>query len=468
MLSATGSNQTFTVPKGVDFVGAKLKGAGGGDSTFDGRAGGSGGSAEGSITVTAGDVLNVTVGTPTFGGGGLPGAGNRGTAGTGGGLSALWTGAPFTGRPLLLAGGGGGASGAGAPNPSGGDGGGSDGTGGNSTSGPAFAGGGGSQIAGGAGGQGGGTPGGKFQGGNGSDGTDSGGGGGRGWFGGGGGHDQINEGDANNDGGGGGGSGYVGLIGIVAGATTAGAGAGPRLDGQVFLQWTAPAPAIAAPADGARTSDTMPTFSGTGVFGTDLTLTIDGAAVVCTEADPVVIGNDATWLCTPTVALTFDSHAAVPSQRDPANPTAPYPSGPIVNFTVQAQPTPPGPPVITVPADGTRLGNNMPTLTGTGQSGATVDVIDVIDANGASLCEPHPVVGTDGSWTCTVALPLPDGPVTFTPTQMDFFNQVSDPGATVHAVIDTTAPGAPTITALPAFTRGHTSPCAAPGNRAPP
>ena len=252
----SGSAQTFTVPAGVSSVRVTMWGAGGGGSTAAGgnsANGGAGGFADGTVSVTPGTAMAVTVGQggqnggtgATYGRGGGGGNGaNAGVAGSsGGGMSALWNGGTefSAAAARLIAGGGGGSAfwtDVGSPVPGGGggtNGGSSTGTGGR----------GGTQAAGGARGTPSagtvaatcpaGTDGSALQGGTGCSavgGTplqyEGGGGGGGGWFGGGGGMAQcsntpnpVSVGCSYN-GPGGGGSGFIGT-GVTGGVITAGA-----------------------------------------------------------------------------------------------------------------------------------------------------------------------------------------------------------------------------------------------------
>lgn len=126
--TASGGEQTFTVPAGVTRVDVKLWGAGGGgastaSATFVSGLGGGGAFASGGLAVTPGETLTVVVGAPgmanglagTYGGGGAGGndsstsnGGNGFDGASGGGRSALRR----TGMELLTAGGGGGSAGA--------------------------------------------------------------------------------------------------------------------------------------------------------------------------------------------------------------------------------------------------------------------------------------------------------------------------------------------------------------------
>ncbi|MFE3186436.1 PxKF domain-containing protein [Streptomyces violascens] len=226
--SYTGSAQTFTVPAWVTSVSVDAFGAQGQDGPVGGSAGGQGGEAQATLSVTPGQVLQINVGgTVGFGGGGGGGTGYSPSAdpsvsgGGGGGASDVRTGSYGLGDRVLVAGGGGGGGNAfnvlvsGA----GGSGGGTSGSAGTNGSPAAVGGGAGTSSAGGAGG----APGGSSAaagangasatggaGGSGVSGVNSsgGGGGGGGWYGGGGGGGQTAVGSASGSAGGGGGSGY--------------------------------------------------------------------------------------------------------------------------------------------------------------------------------------------------------------------------------------------------------------------
>lgn len=217
----TGSDQTYTVPAGVNTIRVKMWGAGGGGGnkggwTF-GYQGGGGGYTEADISVTPGQVLTVMVGaggssglvgktTANYGGGG-PNCGGTDCqyGGQGGGRSAIRIGT----EDIATAGGGGGGGSTSGSNAFeyGGGGGGSTGESGISPSSNAYAGKGGTQSSGGAAGSGsniGASGGQKYLGGRPNSPYSYGGSGGGGWFGGGAGAYTSPY-----MGGGGGGSGYI-------------------------------------------------------------------------------------------------------------------------------------------------------------------------------------------------------------------------------------------------------------------
>lgn len=113
----TGSDQTFVVPSGVNYIFVKMWGAGGGHGRAGGWGygadGGGGGHSRGLIPVTPGTSLTVKVGQggrtaaygANYGGGGAAGANaDLSYAGTGGGGAYIFN----STTPLLIAGGGGG------------------------------------------------------------------------------------------------------------------------------------------------------------------------------------------------------------------------------------------------------------------------------------------------------------------------------------------------------------------------
>ncbi|WP_406110057.1 hypothetical protein [Kitasatospora purpeofusca] len=259
----SGGDQTFTVPAGVTAVYARVFGAGGAGSPrayYTGQYGGGGGGyTTGTLAVTPGQALALTVGqggrlnstTSSYGGGGAGGQGytaangSSATGGSGGGMSAVWNGASGT-NPLVVAGGGGGSSpGGDATTPAAGGGGGSNGGQDNQ---PAASGRGGTQTAGGAAATqtacAAATAGAQYQGGRGgaSPQNEGGGGGGGGYYGGGGGACQR-SGTLDANGMGGGGSGYNRGTGVTNtqtanGANSSGNGVGGTSGGRSDAQYT--------------------------------------------------------------------------------------------------------------------------------------------------------------------------------------------------------------------------------------
>ena len=235
--SYTGAVQTFTAPVSGSYT-LDLYGAQGG--TTSQFTGGLGGRAQGTITLTAGQTINIYVGEqPSVTTGGWNGGGNSGGNGRGGGGASdiRVGGTALNNRVVVAAGGGaGGLTSSGFTGSNGAIGGGTTGNSSTASSGGGGLGAGGTQSAGGTsnGCCGSGTAGTLGIGGNGANGlsgcssyTDGwGGGGGGGYYGGGGG------GNCGGGVGGGGGSSFIG--GITGGTTTAGVRTG---HGQVTISW---------------------------------------------------------------------------------------------------------------------------------------------------------------------------------------------------------------------------------------
>ena len=221
--SYTGSNQTFTIPTGLNSFVVDIKGAGGGQQG-SGGAGGAGGRTQGTRTASYGQSYIIIVGEKgklssgsSFGGGGSYNAGNGSGAG-GGGLSGIFLTSYTHGNSVAIAGGGGGCAYGGA---GGGAGGGANGNGGSHGAV------GGSQSSGGSG-QGGGGNGSALQGGSAS-GNGNGGSGGGGYYGGGGGA----EGGTDTSGAGGSGT----IRGLSSASTTTNAGNSSNNNGSVVISY---------------------------------------------------------------------------------------------------------------------------------------------------------------------------------------------------------------------------------------
>ncbi|MDR0958848.1 MAG: Ig-like domain-containing protein [Propionibacteriaceae bacterium] len=110
--------------------------------------------------------------------------------------------------------------------------------------------------------------------------------------------------------------------------------------------------------------------------------------------------------------------------------------------------TAPTAPVITAPVTGAAVTTTTPTITGTGEVGATVVVKD----GSTVICET--TVGEDGAWTCPVTTPLAQGAHSITATLEDAAGNESAPSAAVGFTVDSIAPAAPSIDTANATTIG--------------
>lgn len=133
-------------------------------------------------------------------------------------------------------------------------------------------------------------------------------------------------------------------------------------------------------------------------FTADAVVTIGGKTVT-----PQFIASDGT-------SLTFitPSHPAGPVSVTVT--TAGGTSGPLTYTYVPDEQLPP-PPVITDPPDGGTVTDPTPPISGTGEPGGTVVVIE----GGVVLCTAD--TAADGTWTCTPSTDLPAGSHTITAQQ---------------------------------------------------
>jgi hypothetical protein len=169
-----------------------------------------------------------------------------------------------------------------------------------------------------------------------------------------------------------------------------------------------------------NTGDNTPTFVGTGLPGDTITIK-DGTTVLGTA----VVATDGTWTFTAPASLTDGVHQITTTVTDPAgNTSAPSPA---LAVTIDA--TAPAAPVI-APTNGAAI-------TGTGEPGATVTVMNGSTPVGTAVVAP------DGSWTITPTSALPNG-TQLTATQVDPAGNISGPDT---QTVDTSVPSAPDLTA---------------------
>jgi hypothetical protein len=324
--SATGSNQTFTVPSGVIAVVVDLFGARGGTSVVESPPPhANGGETTGTLSTTPGQAIEVVVGSHGANGtangagaGGFNGGGDGSTdadgccpgGAGGGGATDVRTGACTSAQScdaakrVLVAGGGGGAGGGANAGEAGGAGGGTTGVAGSDVASAATGGGGGTQTSPGSGGTGtsAGTQGDTPSVGDGGPGGGVGGGGGGGWHGGGGGASDATP----NGAGGGGGSSFAGASPshLTQGNSTASA------DGSAAIYWLTWTPA--SPTAGQLV--TLTSHLGAAAAGGTETFK-DGSTTLCSS---VTVASDGTAECSATLAS--GSHTVTATYTDQPSP----------------------------------------------------------------------------------------------------------------------------------------------------
>ncbi|MBX3566405.1 MAG: putative Ig domain-containing protein, partial [Sphingomonas sp.] len=184
------------------------------------------------------------------------------------------------------------------------------------------------------------------------------------------------------------------------------------------------APTVTSPANGATGIAPAPTYAGSAVAGSTVTVYIDGSSIGTTTA------TGGSWTLAGS-ALSNGPHSVKATATISGATSA---DSNINSFTVDA--LAPDAPVITVPANGSTTSNNTPAITGTAEANSTVTV--TIDGSAST------VTATGGNWSVTSAI-LADGPHTVFATATDAVGNVSVASATTNFTVDTVAPAAPVV-----------------------
>ncbi|HEY1101329.1 MAG TPA: Ig-like domain-containing protein, partial [Myxococcota bacterium] len=132
------------------------------------------------------------------------------------------------------------------------------------------------------------------------------------------------------------------------------------------IDTTAPAaPVVTTPANGARSANQTPAYSGTAEASSTVRVFIDGVQVGTTTAN----GSGA-WSFTQPTSLAEGSHTVSVTATDAAGNTSV--SSNTNTFTVDV--TPPSAPVVVTPSNGSSSNTQTPVVTGTAEAGSTVAV----------------------------------------------------------------------------------------------
>ncbi|HEY1376130.1 MAG TPA: Ig-like domain-containing protein [Gemmataceae bacterium] len=192
------------------------------------------------------------------------------------------------------------------------------------------------------------------------------------------------------------------------------------------------------------TNVASPTVVGTAEAGAKVQVVAAGSSGNTTLGTPTADTNG-NWSVTPTTPLTDGTYTVTAIATDAAGNTGPASAG----FSLTIDTTPPAAPVVTglspasdsgTPGDGiTNVAS--PTIVGTAEAGATVQVI----AAGGPGTTPLGTVTADagGNWTVTPTTPLADGTHIVTATATDAAANNGPASAGFNLTIDTTAPSAP-------------------------
>ncbi|MGF9762733.1 Ig-like domain-containing protein [Microvirga sp. 0TCS3.31] len=202
------------------------------------------------------------------------------------------------------------------------------------------------------------------------------------------------------------------------------------------------APGTGTVVNAGATNDTTPTISGTAEAGSTIKV-FDGA----TQLGTTTVDANGNWSYT-TAALSQGSHSITATATDAAGNVSTASTA--RTFTVDTA-APVAPSIVTVADDvapGTgavanagATNDTTPTISGTGEVGATIQVFDGATQLGTTS------VDASGNWSYTTAA-LSQGSHSITATATDAAGNVSAASTARTFTIDTTAPAAPTIDPL--------------------
>ncbi|WP_238178691.1 Ig-like domain-containing protein [Methylobacterium oxalidis] len=187
----------------------------------------------------------------------------------------------------------------------------------------------------------------------------------------------------------------------------------------VVVDTLPPAAPVITTAAG-TTGDSTPTIAGTAEPGAMITVSNGGTVLGTTMAD--VSGN---WSFTPGTALG-DGAAQITATATDAAGNAGAASAPLALVVDTAAPAAP-----TVTSPGGPTADTTPAITGTGEAGATVTLLDGGNPVGTGT------VGQDGTFTVSPTNPLGEGPHNLTVQLTDAAGNVGAPSNPVSVVIDT-------------------------------
>lgn len=198
-------------------------------------------------------------------------------------------------------------------------------------------------------------------------------------------------------------------------------------------------------ASGSETNDATPTLSGTADANSIVTI-FDGA----TQIAVVTADGTGAWSFTPETALVEGPHAFTVQATDPQGNlslvSAPW--SVVVDLTAPTVPTldtvsdnvPGG--VTGNLTSGQATNDNTPTISGTGQPGSTIYIMN----NGTQLGTA--IVDGTGSWSFTPTTPLDDGSYSLRAYATDAAGNASANSSVFVFTVDTAAPGVPVVTTV--------------------
>ncbi|EML2066101.1 BapA prefix-like domain-containing protein [Enterobacter asburiae] len=196
---------------------------------------------------------------------------------------------------------------------------------------------------------------------------------------------------------------------------------------------------------GTETNDATPTLSGTADANSVVTIFDGGTQIAVVTAD----GTGA-WTFTPDTALGEGTHSFTVRATDPLGNVSAVstPWSVVVDLTAPTVPTldnvndnaPGG--VTGNLTSGQVTNDSTPTISGTGQAGSTVHIMNNGTQIGTAL------VDGSGNWTFTPTAPLGDGSYSLRAYATDTAGNASANSSVFAFTIDTAAPGVPVVTSV--------------------
>ncbi|HHA2300386.1 TPA: BapA/Bap/LapF family large adhesin [Enterobacter asburiae] len=196
---------------------------------------------------------------------------------------------------------------------------------------------------------------------------------------------------------------------------------------------------------GSETNDATPTLSGTADANSVVTIFDGGTQIAVVTAD----GTGA-WTFTPDTALVEGSHSFTVRATDPLGNVSAIsaPWSVVVDLTAPTVPTldtvsdnvPGG--VTGNLTSGQATNDNTPTISGTGQAGSTIYIMN----NGTQLGTA--IVDGTGNWSFTPTTPLDDGSYSLRAYATDAAGNASANSSVFAFTVDTAGPGVPVVTSV--------------------
>uniref|UniRef100_UPI0011D26FA6 BapA/Bap/LapF family large adhesin n=1 Tax=Enterobacter asburiae TaxID=61645 RepID=UPI0011D26FA6 len=196
---------------------------------------------------------------------------------------------------------------------------------------------------------------------------------------------------------------------------------------------------------GSETNDATPTLSGTADANSVVTIFDGGTQIAVVTAD-----STGAWTFTPDTALGEGSHSFTVRATDPQGNVSAVsaPWSVVVDLTAPTVPTldtvndnvPGG--VTGNLTSGQVTNDNTPTISGTGQAGSTIHIMN----NGTQIGTT--TVDGSGNWSFTPTTPLGDGSYSLRAYATDTAGNASANSSVFAFTIDTAAPGVPAVTSV--------------------